>query len=91
MREYRLPARESIFRWCRGAIHKGNPTQKLLAYQYLQTLPKLAEGNSNKLWIIPSEVGEALKGIGNVLGAQDGENSERSSPLTATAEDNSRS
>src|SRR6478672_2561131 len=50
------------------AIHKGNPDQKLLAYQYLQTLPKLAEGTSNKLWIIPSEVGEALKGIGNVLG-----------------------
>ncbi|MCG2622155.1 SPFH/Band 7/PHB domain protein [Arthrobacter sp. I2-34] len=51
------------------AIHKGNPTQKLLAYQYLQTLPKLAEGTANKLWIIPSEVGEALKGIGNVLGS----------------------
>jgi regulator of protease activity HflC (stomatin/prohibitin superfamily) len=51
-----------------SAIHKGNPTQKLLAYQYLQTLPKLASGSSNKLWIIPSEVGEALKGIGNVLG-----------------------
>lgn len=50
------------------AIHKGNPTQKLLAYQYLQTLPKLADGSSNKLWIIPSEVGEALKGIGSVLG-----------------------
>jgi regulator of protease activity HflC (stomatin/prohibitin superfamily) len=50
------------------AIHKGNPDNKLLAYQYLQTLPKLAEGSSNKLWIIPSEVGEALKGIGNVLG-----------------------
>ena len=51
------------------AIHKGNPDQKLLAYQYLQTLPKIAEGNSNKLWIIPSEIGEALKGIGSVLGA----------------------
>ena len=50
------------------AIHKGNPDQKLLAYQYLQTLPKLAEGSSNKLWIIPSEVGEALKGIGSALG-----------------------
>jgi regulator of protease activity HflC (stomatin/prohibitin superfamily) len=51
-----------------GAIHKGNPSQKLLAYQYLQTLPKLANGTANKLWIIPSEVGEALKGIGSVLG-----------------------
>ena len=50
------------------AIHKGNPDPKLLAYQYLQTLPKIAEGSSNKLWIIPSEVGDALKGIGSVLG-----------------------
>ncbi|MFZ3453382.1 SPFH domain-containing protein [Arthrobacter sp. 7Tela_A1] len=50
------------------AIHKGNPDQKLLAYQYLQTLPKLAEGSSNKLWIIPSELGEALRGVGSALG-----------------------
>jgi regulator of protease activity HflC (stomatin/prohibitin superfamily) len=47
-----------------NAIHQGNPDSKLLAYQYLQTLPKLAEGESNKLWIIPSELTEALKGIG---------------------------
>jgi regulator of protease activity HflC (stomatin/prohibitin superfamily) len=47
-----------------NAIHVGNPDNKLLAYQYLQTLPKLAEGESNKLWIIPSELTEALKGIG---------------------------
>ncbi|GHD12681.1 SPFH domain-containing protein [Zhihengliuella salsuginis] len=50
------------------AIHAGNPDQKLLAYQYLQTLPKIAQGSANKLWIIPSEVGEALKGIGGALG-----------------------
>ena len=45
------------------AIHAGNPSADLLAYQYLQTLPKLAEGDSNKMWIIPSELTEALKGI----------------------------
>ncbi|GHG40234.1 paraslipin [Sinomonas cellulolyticus] len=50
------------------AIHRGDPDPKLLAYQYLQTLPKIAEGTSNKLWIIPSEVGEALKGIGGAIG-----------------------
>ena len=50
------------------AIHRGNPDQKLLAYQYLQMLPRLANGDSNKLWIVPSELGEALKGIGGVLG-----------------------
>ncbi len=46
-----------------AAIHRGDPDSKLLAYQYLQTLPKLAEGASNKLWIIPSELTEALQGI----------------------------
>ncbi len=48
-----------------AAIHAGNPDPQLLAYEYLQTLPKLAEGESNKMWIIPSELTEALKGIGN--------------------------
>ena len=51
---------QTVFR----AIHEGDPDSKLLAYQYLQTLPKLAEGDANKLWIIPSELTEALKGIG---------------------------
>ena len=51
------------------AIHAGNPDQKLLAYQYLQMLPKIARGDSNKLWIVPSELGDALKGIGGILGA----------------------
>src|ERR671920_177659 len=42
--------------------------QKLLAYQYLQVLPQIARGDANKLWIVPSELGDALKGIGGVLG-----------------------
>ncbi|RFA09304.1 hypothetical protein B7R54_08725 [Subtercola boreus] len=50
------------------AIHRGKPDQMLLAYQYLQTLPKLAEGSANKLWVIPSELTEALKGIGQAFG-----------------------
>jgi len=51
-----------------GAIHAGDPDPKLLAYQYLQTLPQIAQGSSNKLWIVPSELGKALEGIGGVLG-----------------------
>ena len=50
------------------AIHEGDPDPKLLAYQYLQVLPKIAQGDSNKVWIVPSELGEALKGIGGMLG-----------------------
>ncbi|KRB45515.1 MULTISPECIES: SPFH domain-containing protein [unclassified Terrabacter] len=54
-----------------SAIHRGKPTQKLLAYQYLQVLPQIARGDSNKMWIIPSELTDALKGIGNALGGND--------------------
>ncbi|HEX6366629.1 MAG TPA: SPFH domain-containing protein [Agromyces sp.] len=49
------------------AIHKGDPDPKLLGYQYLQMLPKIAEGQANKLWIVPSELTEALKGIGRAF------------------------
>ncbi len=51
------------------AIHRGNPDQKLLSYQYLQMLPKIAAGDANKVWIVPSELGRALEGLGNLAGA----------------------
>jgi hypothetical protein len=51
------------------AIHEGNPDQRLLAYQYMQMLPQIAQGDANKLWIVPSEIGKALEGIGGLLGA----------------------
>jgi regulator of protease activity HflC (stomatin/prohibitin superfamily) len=47
---------DTVFR----AIHEGNPDPQLLAYQYLQVLPQIAQGESNKVWIIPSEVTQAL-------------------------------
>ncbi len=52
-----------------SAIHAGNPDDKLLAYQYLQTLPKIADGSSSKLWIIPTEFTDALKGLTGAFGA----------------------
>jgi regulator of protease activity HflC (stomatin/prohibitin superfamily) len=50
------------------AIHRGNPDQKLLSYQYLQMLPEIARGDANKVWIVPSEIGAALEGLGSVAG-----------------------
>ncbi|MGW4638256.1 SPFH domain-containing protein [Sphaerisporangium sp. NPDC004334] len=50
------------------AIHEGNPDQRLLAYQYLQTLPEIAKGDANKVWIVPSEMGKALEGLGSLFG-----------------------
>jgi regulator of protease activity HflC (stomatin/prohibitin superfamily) len=49
--EGQAQAIETVF----GAIHKGDADPKLLAYQYLQMLPQIAQGESNKVWIIPSE------------------------------------
>lgn len=54
------------------AIHAGQPDDKLLAYQYLQTLPKISEGAANKMWIIPSEFTEAMKGIGTAFASGSG-------------------
>jgi regulator of protease activity HflC (stomatin/prohibitin superfamily) len=49
------------------AIHEGDPDPKLLAYQYLQVLPQIAQGESNKVWIIPSEVTQALGQLASAL------------------------
>jgi regulator of protease activity HflC (stomatin/prohibitin superfamily) len=53
------------------AIHAGNPDEKLLSYQYLQMLPRLAQGDSNKVFVIPSEFSQAVGGLGRVFGQGD--------------------
>lgn len=50
------------------AIHQANPSQKVLAYQYLQALPQIANGSANKVWIVPAELTKALEGMGGALG-----------------------
>src|SRR3954452_10366586 len=60
--EGQAKAIESVF----NAIHEGKPDAELLACQYLQPLPLIAQGESNKVWIIPSELQSA---VGRVAGA----------------------
>jgi regulator of protease activity HflC (stomatin/prohibitin superfamily) len=50
---------EAVFQ----AVHRNDPDPKLLAYQYLQTLPQLAQGPGNTFFVIPSEVTAALSGV----------------------------
>src|SRR3954451_8359974 len=57
--EGQAKAIDTVFR----AIHEGNPDPQLLAYQYLQVLPQIAQGDANKVWVIPSELTRALGGI----------------------------
>jgi regulator of protease activity HflC (stomatin/prohibitin superfamily) len=54
---------ETVFR----AVHEGNVDQKLLAYQYLQMLPQIAQGEANKVWIIPSEFSQMLGKLGQFV------------------------
>jgi regulator of protease activity HflC (stomatin/prohibitin superfamily) len=54
---------ETVF----AAIHRGDADPKLLAYQYLQALPQIADGEASKVWIIPSEITQALSNIGAVI------------------------
>jgi len=67
---------ETVF----DAIHRGDADPKLLAYQYLQVLPQIAQGESNKVWIIPSEVTKALGQLGEALPRGRSESSDAPSP-----------
>jgi regulator of protease activity HflC (stomatin/prohibitin superfamily) len=67
---------ETVF----DAIHRGDADPKLLAYQYLQVLPQIAQGESNKVWIIPSEVTAALGQLGAALPRGRSESSDAQSP-----------
>jgi regulator of protease activity HflC (stomatin/prohibitin superfamily) len=62
------------------AIHDGKPDAELLAYQYLQMLPQIAKGDANKLWIVPSEMGKALEGLGSIVGGLTNSGGGSSSP-----------
>jgi regulator of protease activity HflC (stomatin/prohibitin superfamily) len=49
------------------SIHENDPDPKLLAYQYLQTLPQLAQGTGNTVWMIPSELTSALRTLSSAF------------------------
>src|SRR5712691_9925202 len=53
------------------AVHDNDPDPKLLAYQYLQTLPQIAQGEGNTVWVIPSEVTSALRSVASAFGGGD--------------------
>jgi hypothetical protein len=55
---------ETVFQ----AIHDGAPDPALLQYQYLQMLPQLAQGDANKIWVIPSEFSSAAASLADKLG-----------------------
>ncbi|WP_082221276.1 SPFH domain-containing protein [Luteipulveratus halotolerans] len=53
-----------------AAIKQGRPTPELLAYQYLQTLPTMARGDANKVWMIPNDFSKSLQEMAKAFGAK---------------------
>jgi regulator of protease activity HflC (stomatin/prohibitin superfamily) len=69
------------------AVHEGDADPKVLAYQYLQTLPQLAQAQGNTFWVIPSEVTTALKTLSTAFsgpGEVAGSGREPAAPGTAS-------
>ncbi|WP_022872591.1 SPFH domain-containing protein [Nesterenkonia alba] len=57
---------ETVF----NAVHDSEPGPELLSYQYLQTLPEIAKSDSNTMWVIPGEFGEALKSLSGAFSGE---------------------
>jgi regulator of protease activity HflC (stomatin/prohibitin superfamily) len=45
------------------AVHAANPDEKVLAYQYLQQLPAIANETASKIWVIPAELSGGVEQI----------------------------
>ena len=62
------------------AIHEGKPDPALLSYQYLQMLPRIAQGDANKVWVIPSEFTQALSSLQGAIGGRPAEPAAEAKP-----------
>jgi regulator of protease activity HflC (stomatin/prohibitin superfamily) len=67
--EGQAQAIETVFR----SIHDGDPDPKLLAYQYLQTLPQIANSPGSTVWMIPSELTTALRTLSKAFDGPGGD------------------
>ncbi len=57
------------------AIHDSDVDDQTLAYQYLQMLPQIANGDANKVWVVPAELSSAMEGLGRAFGRPGDDNS----------------
>ncbi len=73
---------ETVF----GAVHEARVDPELLSYQYLQMLPQLAQGDANKVFVIPSEFAEAFGGISKAFSGRAGEAGRAAEKPTGTAD-----
>jgi regulator of protease activity HflC (stomatin/prohibitin superfamily) len=56
-----------------AAIKSSKVTPEVLAYQYLEKLPQLAEGKASTMWMIPSQFGDSLEQFAKAFAKKDEE------------------
>lgn len=49
------------------AIREADPDSRVLAYRYLQALPEIAAGDSNKIWMLPTELSGPIAHLAEAL------------------------
>jgi regulator of protease activity HflC (stomatin/prohibitin superfamily) len=49
------------------AVRSANLDEKMLAYQYLEQLPVIANGTASKIWLLPSELSGAIEKIASAF------------------------
>jgi hypothetical protein len=54
------------------AVHESDADPKVLAYKYLEMLPRLAE-SGNTFWVIPGELTEAMRTVAGAFQGQAGQ------------------
>ena len=52
------------------AVHTSDVGQRVLAYQYLQPLPTIANGTASKLWVLPAELTDAMRLVADGFGTR---------------------
>jgi len=69
-----------------ASIKAAKVTPEVLAYQYLEKLPKIAEGQSSKVWMIPSEFGDSLEKFAKSFARKDDDDVFRYEPAPVDSE-----
>ncbi|MEO6822635.1 MAG: SPFH domain-containing protein [Candidatus Nanopelagicales bacterium] len=66
-----------------AAIHAGDADEKVLAYQYIQALPAIANGSANKVWVVPVELTKAMEGLSTAFVSRAGAAATPAAPVAA--------
>ena len=81
----RAPGEARAIQKVNAAIRAAQITPEVLAYQYLEKLPKIAEGSANKVWVVPSQFGDSLEQFAKTLANKDDDGIFRYEPTEVDA------